>query len=120
MTGATGHVGSSVIAALGQAGVPCRALVRTPERADDLRGYDTEIALGDFAEPESLDDALRGVTAALLVSPPAPQQIAWETAFIDAAARAALRPHVVKIASIGAAPVTRRFRSGPSPASHRA
>jgi uncharacterized protein YbjT (DUF2867 family) len=74
------------------------------ERADDLRGYDTEIAVGDFAEPESLDDALRGVTAALLVSPPAPQQVAWETAFIDAAARAPLPPHVVKVASIGAAP----------------
>jgi uncharacterized protein YbjT (DUF2867 family) len=104
VTGATGHVGSQVIAGLGQAGIPCKALVRSPERADDLRGYDTEIAVGDFSEPESLDDALRGVTAALLVSPPVPQQVAWETAFIDAAARAPLPPHLVKVASIGAAP----------------
>jgi uncharacterized protein YbjT (DUF2867 family) len=104
VTGATGHVGSQVIATLGHAGVPCRALVRSPERADDLRGYDAEIAIGDFAKPESLDDALRGVTAALLVSPAVPEQAAWETAFIDAATRAPLTPHVVKVASIGAAP----------------
>jgi uncharacterized protein YbjT (DUF2867 family) len=104
VTGATGHVGSSVVASLSQAEAPCRALVRSPERADDLRGYDTEIAVGDFSEPESLDDALRGVTAALLVAPPGPQQVAWETAFIDAAARAPLPPHIVKVASIGAAP----------------
>lgn len=104
VTGATGHVGSSVVANLAQAGVPSRALVRSPERADDLRGYDTEIAVGDFGEPESLDDALRGVTAALLVSPPGPAQPALETAFIDAAARSPMRPHVVKIASLGAAP----------------
>jgi uncharacterized protein YbjT (DUF2867 family) len=104
VTGATGHVGSQVVASLGQAGIPCRALVRTPERADDLRGYDADIVIGDFGEPESLDDALRGVSAALLVAPPGPQQVALETAFIDAAARAPLPPHLVKIASIGAAP----------------
>lgn len=104
VTGATGHVGSQVVASLSQAQVACRALVRSPERADDLRGYDIDIAVGDFAEPESLDDALRGVTAALLVSPPGPQQTAQETAFIDAAARAPMPPHLVKIASIGAAP----------------
>jgi len=104
VTGATGHVGSQVIANLGQAGVACRALVRSPERADDLRGYDAEIVVGNFAEPESLDDALRGVTAALLVSPPVPQQISWETTFIDAAARAPVPPHIVKVASIAAAP----------------
>lgn len=104
VTGATGHVGSEVVANLGRAGIPCKALVRSPERADDLRGYDTEVAVGDFSEPATLDDALRGVTAALLVSPPGPQQVSWETAFIDAAARAPLPPHIVKIASIGAAP----------------
>jgi uncharacterized protein YbjT (DUF2867 family) len=104
VTGATGHVGGHVVASLGQAGVPCRALVRSPERGDDLRGYDAEIAIGDFGEPESLDVALRGVTAALLVSPPSSQQVAWETAFIGAAARAPLSPHLVKVASIGAAP----------------
>jgi uncharacterized protein YbjT (DUF2867 family) len=104
VTGATGHVGSSVVASLSQAEAPSRALVRSPERADDLRGYDTEIAVGDFSEPESLDDALRGVTAALLVAPPGLQQVALETAFIDAAARAPVPPHIVKVASIGAAP----------------
>ena len=79
-------------------------MARSPERADDLRGYDVEVAIGDFAHPESLDDALRGVSAAFLACPPGPQQVAFETAFIDAAARAPQRPHIVKLASLGAAP----------------
>ena len=104
MTGATGHVGGSLLSVLSALDAPTRALVRSPERADDLRGYDVEIALGTFEDPATLDDALRGVTAAFLVSPAGPAQVALETAFIDAAARSPQPPHVVKLASIGVAP----------------
>jgi uncharacterized protein YbjT (DUF2867 family) len=103
VTGATGHVGGTIVRTLTALGAPCRALVRSPERADDLRGYDVEIAIGEFDRPESLDDALRGVTSAFLASPVGPGQPVLERSFIDAAARAPSRPHVVKLASIGAA-----------------
>ena len=37
-------------------------MVATPEDTDDLRGYDVEVVIGDFDPPETLDDALKGVT----------------------------------------------------------
>lgn len=101
VVGATGQVGGAVVRELSDAEVPFRALVRSPEKADDLRGYDVEIVVGDLGQPESLDDALRGVTAALLVTPPGPHQPDLEGAFADAAARATERPHVVKLAVLG-------------------
>lgn len=101
VVGATGQVGGGVVRELSGAGVPFRALVRSPEKADDLRGYDAEIAIGDLEHPESLDDALRGVSAAFLLTPSSPQQPDLEGAFADAAARATERPHVVKLAAFG-------------------
>jgi uncharacterized protein YbjT (DUF2867 family) len=101
VTGATGNVGGALLRQLSADGHPVRALVRTPEKADDLRGIDCETAVGDLARPESLDDALRGVDAAFLVTPGQPDQPALETAFLDAAGRSAERPHVVKLAAAG-------------------
>lgn len=104
VTGATGSVGSALIAQL-SAGAPdtepVRALVPSPEERDDLRGFDVEVALGDFDQPETLDDALLGVRAVLLVAPAGPDLAARELAFLDAVARCPDRPHVVKIASLG-------------------
>lgn len=101
VVGATGQVGGAVVRELSAARVPFRALVRSPEKADDLRGYDAEIAIGDLEHPESLDDALRGISAAFLVTPSGPRQPDLEGAFADAAARATERPHVVKVAALG-------------------
>ena len=59
VTGATGHVGSSLIEELLRAGRPVRALSRgTEERAG------VEFVRGDVLERGSLDDALAGVGAA--------------------------------------------------------
>lgn len=101
VVGATGQVGGALVRELSAARVPFRALVRSPEKADDLRGYDAEIAVGDLEHPESLDDALRGVSAAFLLTPSGPHQPELEGAFADAAARATERPHVVKLAAVG-------------------
>src|SRR5689334_16665732 len=105
VTGATGTVGSALVAHLCTGGLPdtepVRALVPSPEERDDLRGFDVEIALGDFDRPETLDDALLGVRAALLVAPAGPDLAARELAFLDAVDRCPERPHVVKIAALG-------------------
>ncbi|MDQ6651079.1 MAG: SDR family oxidoreductase [Actinomycetota bacterium] len=100
VTGATGTVGGHLLAQLDLAGTPVRALVRTPEKADVLKGYDAEVAVGDLARPETLRAALAGVDRVFLLSPPSPDQPALEKSLIDAAA-ASGRPHVVKLASIG-------------------
>lgn len=100
VTGATGTVGSDVLRALCvDASVPTRGLVRSPERADDLRGYDCEIAIADYDDAESLDRALVGVDAVFLAAPSGPEQVEQEEAVVDAAARAGAR--VVKLASLG-------------------
>lgn len=100
VTGATGTVGGAVLARLSRLGVPVRALVRSPERADDLRGYDCQIAIGEFGDEPSLRRALRDVTAVFLVSPVSPRQVGWESSVIDVAA-ATSRPRLVKLAAFG-------------------
>ncbi|MFF8601128.1 SDR family oxidoreductase [Streptomyces sp. NPDC015232] len=66
VTGATGRVGRIVIDHLLDAGAPVRALVRRPEAAATLPPA-VEVVLGDLTVPESLDPALKGAGAALLV-----------------------------------------------------
>jgi uncharacterized protein YbjT (DUF2867 family) len=65
VTGATGHIGSQVVAQLHAAGVPIRALSRNPYTARLPPGVD--VARGDLLEPSSLDAALDGVDAVFLV-----------------------------------------------------
>jgi len=102
VTGATGTVGGEVVRCLCErGGEQVRALVRSPERGDDLRGYDADTAVGTFEDEDSLARALHGVASALLVTPSGPDQVAWETAFVRAAARAMHPPHVVKVAARG-------------------
>ncbi|MFW5694805.1 MAG: NAD(P)H-binding protein [Alkalispirochaeta sp.] len=48
-----------------------KLLVRDPARSPDLPG--TEIAIGDYSDPESLDRACRGITNVFLVSGHAPE-----------------------------------------------
>ncbi len=103
ITGATGSNGSEVVKQLAAAGVPCRAMVRNPDKAAAVRLPGVEIVRGDLADPASLDAALRGVNHALLVSTFDPQQVALQGNFIQAAQRAQVE-HVVKISGLGANP----------------
>lgn len=69
--GATGHVGSEVIAQLKARGVPVRAMTRKPTAARLPAGV--ELVQGDLTSPETLEPALNGVDAVFLVwtAPPA-------------------------------------------------
>ena len=66
VTGATGRVGRVVIDLLVDAGVPVRALTHRSESAATLPA-DVEVVTGDLTVPESLDAALRDVSAVFLV-----------------------------------------------------
>jgi uncharacterized protein YbjT (DUF2867 family) len=65
VTGASGRVGRLVVDELLRADVPVRALTRRPAQAVLPAG--TEVVVGDFTVPASLDAALQGVGAVFLV-----------------------------------------------------
>lgn len=67
VTGATGTVGGEVVAQLHAAGVPVRAVTRSPAAA---RVPDTvDVAGADLSQPHTLEPALRDVDAVFLVWP---------------------------------------------------
>jgi uncharacterized protein YbjT (DUF2867 family) len=103
VTGATGNVGSEAVRLLAGRHHPTRALVRDPSRAPV---GDLEVVTGDFDRPDTLDEAMRGIDAVLLVSPAVPAQ---EIAVIDSARRQGVS-HVIKVTSKASAdsPVDRR------------
>lgn len=65
VTGATGRIGSQVVAELLRNGTPVRALTRDPSRASLPDSVD--VVAGDFTDPDSLDAALKGVTSVFLL-----------------------------------------------------
>ena len=103
-----GKVGSEAARLLADRARPVRILVRDPAsaKAGALARAGVELAAGDLADPASLDAALRGVCAVILVSPAIAAQ---EIGVVERAARAGVR-HVVKITSKAAAdsPIARR------------
>jgi uncharacterized protein YbjT (DUF2867 family) len=99
--GATGNVGSKVVAELRSLGAPVRAFARDPEKAASMLGSDVEVAIGDFDNPETLRRALDGAEAVLLTASDGPQKVAHENGLIDIIA-AEGSPRVVKLTTIGA------------------
>jgi uncharacterized protein YbjT (DUF2867 family) len=65
VTGSTGRVGQMVIDELLATGTPVRALARQPATAALPAGV--EVVAGDFAVPESLEEALQGASTVFLV-----------------------------------------------------
>lgn len=102
ITGATGRIGSATLRQLSDRGIAVRALVRSAEKAAQVAGPLVEAVIGDLAQPRSLEAALDGVTAALLVSPLDPRQVELQGHFIDAAQQTG-RVHIVKISGLGTA-----------------
>jgi uncharacterized protein YbjT (DUF2867 family) len=101
VTGATGTVGRHVVGELRRRGVAVRALVRDPARAGDALGPEVSLAVGDFADPDSLRAAVHGTERVYLACGNHPSQVEWETAMIDAAVAGGVR-RIVKLSAIDA------------------
>jgi uncharacterized protein YbjT (DUF2867 family) len=101
-----GKVGSEAVRLLRERDVPVRVLVRDPAKVKALADAGAEIAEGDLDVPASIDDAMAGVSAVVLVSPAVPAQ---ELNVVHSAARAGVG-HVVKATSKASAdsPIARR------------
>jgi uncharacterized protein YbjT (DUF2867 family) len=101
-----GKVGTEAALLLRQRELPVRVLVRDPGKAKALADAGAEVAVGDLDVPASIDAAMTGVTAVILVSPAVPAQ---ELNVVASAARAGVG-HVVKATSKASAdsPIARR------------
>jgi uncharacterized protein YbjT (DUF2867 family) len=101
-----GKVGSEAVRLLRERDVPVRVLVRDPAKVTALADVGAEVAEGDLDVPASIDDAMAGVSAVVLVSPAVPAQ---ELNVVASAARAGAG-HVVKATSKASAdsPIARR------------
>ncbi len=91
-----GKVGSETAWLLAKREVSVRVLVRDPEKATALAQAGVEVAEGDLEVPATIEEAMQGVSAVVLVSPGV--EPAQEINVVDAAARAGVG-HVVKLTS---------------------
>ncbi|MFG2986805.1 SDR family oxidoreductase [Streptomyces sp. NPDC048258] len=99
VTGATGNVGSELVVQLAAAGIPVRAMTRSPEKADFPAGV--EVVAGDFDKPETLPAALAGVERVFVVPPGyGPEGPVQETTLVAAAREAGVK-HLVKMSTSG-------------------
>jgi uncharacterized protein YbjT (DUF2867 family) len=100
VTGATGLNGGELVRLLSARGVPVRALVRDASRAAALSSLpNVDIVEGDMAHPETLDQPLRGVDRAMLISSSNASMLDVQSNFIDAARKAGVT-HMVKLSGI--------------------
>jgi uncharacterized protein YbjT (DUF2867 family) len=101
-----GKVGSEAVRLLTQQQMPVRVLVRDPAKAKALADAGAHVVVGDLQVPASIDAAMAGVTAVVLVSPAVPAQ---ELDVVASAARAGVG-HIVKATSKASpdSPIARR------------
>lgn len=110
VTGATGTFGAAVAEMLQRAGEPVRVLVRDPAR---FTGAGVQVAIGDFADPTSLDAALSGIERVFLASFDRPEMPALQRNLLEAARRQGVR-HIARISTMG----VENPRFGPIMADH--
>jgi uncharacterized protein YbjT (DUF2867 family) len=103
VTGATGNIGRALVQKFVTAGIPVRALVRTPEKAQQIAASNVEIVIGDFTQPDSVSVALQGVEKLFLLSSLEPNLPQLQQQVIQLAKQAGVK-HVVKLSAENADP----------------
>lgn len=99
VAGATGRVGSALMARLAAEPVRLRALTRSPDAARFPSAV--EVAAVDFDAPATLAAALQGIDRVFIAHGTSPRQVVNEIALIDAAVAAGVG-HIVKLSTFGA------------------
>ena len=104
VTGGTGVIGSELLRLLSQAGIPARALVRNPNKAQKLPNITWVV--GDLSRPETLTAAFEGAKTLFLLTHYYEDMVELQHNAI-VAARAAGVTHVVKVSAFAATPHSR-------------
>lgn len=97
--GATGTIGSQVLAQLAERGEPVRAVARTEEKAAALHSDTVEAVVADLADPASLPAALVGADQVFVATPASADQVELESNLVDAIGGSDV--HLVKLAALG-------------------
>jgi uncharacterized protein YbjT (DUF2867 family) len=92
--GATGNVGTAVIAELQKRGAEVRALVRKPNAAESQFLAGVEVAVGDLLDPVSVEKALHGVDKLYLLNAVVPDELTQGLIAYDLAKKLKLQ-HIV-------------------------
>ncbi|MBB3656954.1 uncharacterized protein YbjT (DUF2867 family) [Rhizobium sp. BK650] len=71
--GAAGKIGYSTAKALREAGVPVRAILRDPAKADRLTGIGCDVALADLQDAKALAGAMSGADSVQVILPADPR-----------------------------------------------
>jgi uncharacterized protein YbjT (DUF2867 family) len=100
VTGATGNVGSAVLANLADKPVNVRAFVRDPAKLT-VRAPNIEVVQGDFASEADVRKALDGVDTAFLASNFSPSMVDLQSRFIALAKISHVR-RLVHLSGVGA------------------
>jgi uncharacterized protein YbjT (DUF2867 family) len=93
VTGATGNVGTAVVAELHKRGADVRALVRKQSAAEKLPAS-VEVAMGDLLDPVSVEKALHGVDKLYLLNAVVPDELTQGLIAYDLAKKLKLK-HIV-------------------------
>lgn len=100
VTGATGKVGTAVLAELANGPHQVRALVGDSSKLA-IRAPNIEVVTGDFSDPTQLDSVFNGVDAAFIASALEAKMVENQLKFVEAAKRMRLK-RVVQLSTIGA------------------
>jgi uncharacterized protein YbjT (DUF2867 family) len=109
VTGASGNVGKTVLQEVAKSGAKHRAMYRSAAEAAKAPAG-TETVIADFAKPETLSAALKGVEIVYLVCSPIPELVQLESNMIDACVSAGVK-HVVQNSALGAGDYDKSFPS---------
>jgi len=101
VTGATGNTCSILIPALVKAGQQVRAFVRDERKAQHLKDAGAEIYVGDLDQPETIDDALKGIDQVYLCIWNGPTAAMQGINVINAIKRTGTDPFVVRHSAFG-------------------
>jgi uncharacterized protein YbjT (DUF2867 family) len=101
ISGATGTTGGAVVEELKAKGVPFVAAVHSKKKVEQFADQGIEAVVVDLGDPDSIEQALNGVTKAYSMSPLSLDIVQHGLNFVEAAARAGLK-HVVRLSGLGA------------------
>jgi NAD(P)H dehydrogenase (quinone) len=96
ITGATGTIGRALVARLGELGVPFRTASRDGGQGQEAASAN-HVAM-DFADPDAVAAAVRGVDVVFLNSGQHPDLAALQGSVVDAAVKAGVQ-HIVKVSA---------------------